>query len=412
MTVIAPLTLQQDAAAIAPRMVALRRDLHRTPEIGLDLPLTQARVLEDLRDLDLEITLGRGCSSIVAVLRGTHPDRPANAGAVLLRGDMDALSVTERNDLDYASEIDGRMHACGHDLHTAMLAGAARMLADRRQELAGDVILMFQPGEEMHDGAQVMLDEGVLEAAGGEVVAAYAIHVFASRYAPGHIVTRAGAMLAAADGFSVVITGRGGHSSAPHNALDPVTIAAECVLALQSYVTRRVDIFDPIVLGIGHISGGDQHAPNAIPETVRFDASVRFWSPVSRERFHREAAELVRGIAAAHGAVATVESNSGYPATINSEAEVAFAADVARGLVGDDRFELLDHPLAASEDFSRILERVPGAFLGLGAAPAGDVAAADNHSPLAQFDDSVLADGAALHASLAIARLASAAATH
>ncbi|SFS12125.1 hippurate hydrolase [Agrococcus baldri] len=403
-------SIDEAAASIEQRMIALRHALHRDPEVGLDLPRTQRKVLDELADLPLEITLGQDCSSITAVLRGSGgPDAPA----VLLRADMDALAVDEQSGVPYASEVPGAMHACGHDLHTAMLAGAARILAERRHELPGDVVLMFQPGEEMHDGGAVMVREGVLDAAGRRADAAYALHVMSSRYPPGTIATREGAIMAAADGFAVTIHGRGGHSSAPHLAVDPVPVAAECVLALQSYVTRRVDVFDPIVVGIGHLAAGDRRAPNAIPETAQLTASVRSWSHAARAAFREEAARLVRSIAEAHGARAEVEHLDGYPVTLNDPLEARFAIDVAASLLGDDRVQELPAPLSGSEDFSRVLAEVPGAFLVLGAAPAGadPAAVADNHSPHAVFDDGVLVDGAAVYASLAARRLAQLATT-
>ncbi|WP_370891909.1 M20 family metallopeptidase [Janibacter sp. GXQ6167] len=386
------------------RMTRIRRDLHRQPEIGLHLPKTQARVLSELEGLPVEITTGEACSSVTAVLRGSGgPGGPV----VLLRADMDALAVQEQTDLEYRSEVDGAMHACGHDLHTAMLVGAAHLLAERRAELPGDVVLMFQPGEEMCDGAAVMLDEGLLTAAGRRPDAAFALHVFSSRLPQGTFVTRSGSMMAAADGLVVTIRGLGGHGSAPHLAIDPVTVAAECVLALQSFVTRQFDVFDPVVVGIGYFGAGDRRAPNAIPETAEFSASVRFWSERSRAHFREHAQRLVAGIAEAHGARAEIRYVEGYPVTINDPVETDLALQTLIDLVGADRVSELQTPLSGSEDFSRVLGEIPGTFVCLGAAPMGvDLAhAADNHSPQALFDDAVLLDGARAYTELATRRL-------
>jgi amidohydrolase len=399
--------LLDDATALRPELVALRRALHAHPEVGLDLPRTQERVLAALEPAVAEISTGTTCSSVTAVLRGTHPDRPeVDPPAVLLRADMDALPVQERTHLEFASRVDGVMHACGHDLHAAMLTGAATLLAEHRAQLRGDVVLMFQPGEEMHDGAAVMIGEGVLDATGRRVDAAYGMHVFAAAQPNDVFSSRPGPMLAAADGLNVTVHGRGGHSSAPHLACDPVPIACEIVLALQSMVTRRFSVFDPIVLGVGSIHAG--RAPNAIPESARIEASVRMWSHDNQRLFRDAATRLARSIAEAHGAVADVEHVSGYPVTVTSATETDFAARTIADVFGEHRYETLAHPLSGSEDFSRVLAEVPGTFIGLGATPIGlDPATAPfNHSPYAQFDDDVLPSGAALYAELAVRRLA------
>lgn len=262
------MTITQDADTLAAELTRLRRELHADPEIGLDLPRTQQRVLRALDGLPLEISTGKATTSVTAVLRGA-----ADGPAVLLRADMDALPVAETTGLDYASQMPEAMHACGHDLHTAMLVGAARLLSERRAELAGDVVLMFQPGEEGWDGAQQMIDEGVLDAAGKPLAAAYAMHVFSAGLPSGHFVTRPGPILAASDGLFVTVHGQGGHGSAPHRAKDPVAAISEMVTALQTMITRRFDVFDPVVLTVGTLRAGTRH--NVIPETASFEATVR-----------------------------------------------------------------------------------------------------------------------------------------
>lgn len=397
------------ASVLATQLTALRRDIHRRPEVGLDLPETQRRVLSELEGLGLEITTGRSLSSITAVLRGTSPHRPqTDAPVVLLRADMDALAVQEESGLEFSSEIHGAMHACGHDLHTAMLVGAANVLASHRDEIAGDVVFMFQPGEELHDGAAIMVSEGVLDAAGRSADAAYALHVFGNQGPVGTFSTRADTIMSAADTLNVTVIGRGGHSSAPYRAIDPVTLAAEMVLALQSFVTRRFDVFDPVVIGVGAISGGDLAAPNAIPERVRFSASVRSWSTASRDRFQAEVGSLLTGIANGHQARVDVDIVPGYPATITDPIETEFTAKTIEKSFGADRFARLMNPLACSEDFSRVLAEVPGSFIVLsaGEVPEGDAVPADNHSARVRFSESVLTDGAALYAQLAADRLA------
>jgi hippurate hydrolase len=391
----------QDAVAISGDMAELRRAIHREPEIGLELPRTQEKVLTALDGLPLEISQGRALTSVTAVLRGARP-----GGTVLLRGDMDALPVTERTGLPYASALDGTMHACGHDLHTAMLAGAARLLSARQADLPGNVIFMFQPGEEGSGGAGLMISEGVLDAAGDRPLAAYGLHVTSSMLPRGLFSSRPGTLMAAADSLEITVRGRGGHGSQPHNAADPVPAACEIVTALQSLVTRKFDIFDPVVITVGSFHAGT--ASNVIPDEARLEATVRSFSPGTRTRVMEAALRLVADIASAHGLSATAQFVDSYPVTVNDDAEEAFAEQAVGELFGTQRFVRTPNPIPGSEDFSFVLEQVPGAFVLLGACPpdADPAAAPFNHSAEAIFDDAVLADGATLLAELALRRLA------
>ncbi|WP_410610750.1 M20 metallopeptidase family protein [Amycolatopsis sp. lyj-109] len=391
------MTLRSDAAALLDDLVALRRDLHRIPEIGLHLPRTQERVLAALDGLPLEITLGKNLSSITAVLRGARP-----GGTVLLRGDMDALPVTEASGEEFTSTLDGAMHACGHDLHTAGLVGAARLLA-ARTDLPGDVVFMFQPGEEGWDGAGHMIDEGVLTASGKQVDAAYGLHVSAASYAKGHFVTRPGTLMAASGALEVRVLGDGGHGSSPHDARDPIPAACEMVTALQTMVTRTFDVFDPVVITVGSFHAGTRR--NIIPDDAVFEATLRSFSPEVAARVGERAVRVCRGIAQAHGLDIEVTYEPEYPATVNDAGAYDFVAGTIRDVFGEERFTEMADPITGSEDFSRVLERVPGAYLFLGACPTDPATAPDNHSPRARFDDSVLGDGAALLAELAVRRL-------
>jgi amidohydrolase len=392
--------VRDDADRISGDLTELRRAIHAEPEIGRHLPRTQEKVLAALDGLPLEISRGRALSSVTAVLRGERP-----GGTVLLRGDMDALPVTERTGLPYASRVDGAMHACGHDLHTAMLAGAAQLLSARRAELAGNVIFMFQPAEETAGGAELMIAEGVLDAAGERPVAAFALHVSSSLLPLGMLASRDGAVLAAADTLEVTVHGRGGHGSQPHLAADPIPAACEIVTALQALVTRQFDVFDPVVITVGSFHAGT--ASNVIPDEARLAASVRSFSPQARTKVMDAAARVVREVASAHGMSATAEFTDGYPVTVNDATELTFAERVVADVFGDGRYVQMPNPITGSEDFSFVLDQVPGAFLMLGACPPGaDPATAPyNHSAEAVFDDAVLADGAALLAELALRRL-------
>jgi len=396
-----PPTLAESAAALQPELAALRREIHREPEIGLHLPATQARVLAALDGLGLEVTVGRRLSSVTAVLRGERP-----GPAVLLRADMDALPVQESNDLPYASAVPGVMHACGHDLHVAALVGAARLLAERRAELAGSVVFMFQPGEEGGGGAQIMIDEGVLDAAGERVVAAYALHVGSALLPAGWVAGRPGPIMAAADTLRATFTGRGGHGSSPHLALDPVPAMCEAVLALQTMVTRRFDAFDPVVLTVGTLHAGT--VENVIPQSASFGATVRSFSPQSRAVVAEESVRVVRGVAATHGLEVEAEFDYGYPVTVNDPAESAFAASTVARVLGEGRYVEMPHAIAGSEDFGVLGALVPSAYVMLGACPPDrdPFTAAYNHAPEAAFDDAVVGDGAALLAGLALGRLA------
>ncbi|MEU6857291.1 M20 family metallopeptidase [Glycomyces sp. NPDC046736] len=390
---------REEAATIAPELIALRRELHKIPEIGLDLPKTQAAVLAALDGLGLEITLGETSTSVTAVLRGGRP-----GPAVLLRGDMDALPVTEETGVEFTSEHVGTMHACGHDLHTTGLVGAAKLLAAHRDELPGDVVFMFQPGEEGHDGASHMIAEGVLDAAGERVVGAYGLHVISDMVPRGVFTTRPGPMMAASSGLFVNVIGKGGHGSRPHATLDPIPVAAEIVTALQNLITRRFSVFEPIVITVGTFHAGTRH--NIIPDNAKFEATVRTFSEAALAQVEKESVKLAEDIATAHGLHAEVRFDREYPATINDADEAAFVADTVKDLFGEHRYTEMPEPVMGSEDFSRVLEAVPGSYMFYGATIADDPAVgASNHSPRAAFDDSVLADGAALLAELAVRRL-------
>jgi hippurate hydrolase len=391
---------REEAAAIAPELIALRRELHRIPEIGLDLPKTQAAVLAALEGLPLEITLGRTSTSVTAVLRGGKP-----GPVVLLRGDMDALPVTEETGLEYTSQHVGTMHACGHDMHTAGLVGAARLLSAHQAELAGDVVFMFQPGEEGQDGAGHMIAEGVLEAAGRKADAAYGLHVISDMVPRGVFTTKAGPMMAASSGLFVNVVGKGGHGSRPHSTLDPIPVAAEIVTALQTLVTRRFSTFEPIVITVGTFHAGTKY--NIIPDNARFEATVRTFSEEALAQVEKESVQLAEDIAAAHGLTAEVRFDREYPATVNHADEAAFVESTVKDLFGAERYLEMPFPVMGSEDFSRVLENVPGSYMFYGATIQDDPdQGASNHSPRAAFDDSVLADGAALLAELAVRRMA------
>ena len=381
-----------DALAVLPELVALRRAIHAEPEIGLMNPLTTAKIRVALAGLPLTITEGPSTTGLLATLHGS-----ANGRTVLLRGDMDALPLTEDTGLDFASATPGAMHACGHDSHVAMLVGAAKLLCARRESLAGTVQFMFQPGEEGHHGARHMLDDGLIDPLPD---AAFALHIMPN--APhGVFGGRAGALLAATDRLHVTITGRGGHASMPHDALDPVPIACEIVGAIQTLVTRQVSVFDPAVITIGKIEAGT--TDNIIPETARMLGTIRTLSARTRASVAAALQRLIPGIAAAHGATAEVRIEQGFPVTMCDARAVAFGQNVIESEFGADAWRTMASPVMGGEDFAYVLEKVPGAMFFLGAAHEGDdwSACCGLHSNRMVLDEKVMARGAAVHAALA-----------
>jgi hippurate hydrolase len=376
--------------------IALRRAIHAEPEIGLDLPKTTAKVKAALAGLPLEIREGTSTSGLVAILRG-----PANGRTVLLRGDMDALPLTEDTGLDFASETAGAMHACGHDTHVAMLAGAARALCARRDSLTGTVMFMFQPGEEGWHGARFMLDDGLIDPMPD---VAFALHI-SPNMPTGVFAGRAGPLMAAADKVIVRVIGAGGHASMPHDAIDPVPILCEIVTAIQTMMTRRVPVFEPAVVTIAHIKAGTTN--NIIPEEAWMEGTIRSFSEHSRTKVHEGLHRLAEHIAAAHLARAEVEIVPGFPVTICDGRISELAARTARALYGEEGWVSMTHPLMGAEDFSYVLQKAPGAMVFLGAAPEGGDyrTCCALHSNRMVLNEDVMARGIAMHCAMAEAAL-------
>ena len=390
-------TLVADAEALLPDLVTLRRAIHQDPELGLHNPRTAAKIRAALAGLPLEWREGPSTSGLVATLRGG-----ANGRTVLLRGDSDALPMQEDTGLDFSSKTPGAMHACGHDSHVAMLVGAARILSARRDELAGSVSFMFQPGEEGHHGARFMLEDGLLDPLPD---AAFALHIMPN--APhGLVCGRAGPLMASADKIRVTVNGRGGHASMPHDALDPVPIAAEIILAIHTWITRNVSIADPAVVTIGELKAGS--TDNVIPETAMLFGTIRTLSARQRSAVQAGLKRLAEGIADAHGASATVAFQQGFPVTVCDADAVAFGERTVRALLGDEAWVTLGSPMMGAEDFSYVLEKVPGAMFFLGASHEGADwrSCCALHSNRMVLDEAVMARGAAVHAALATRFLA------
>jgi amidohydrolase len=388
-----------EARELLPAAVALRRRIHAKPELGLDLPLTTEAVLDGLRGLELEIARGPSTSGLIVSLSGTKPGTQTGR-TVLLRGDMDALPMPEETGLDYASEFPGRMHACGHDSHTAMLVQAVHLLHRHRDELAGTVKFMFQPGEEGYGGARLMIEDGLLDA-DPKPDAAFALHIWPTVRA-GAILGKPGPMMASADVWTITVRGRGGHASMPQDAVDPIPVAFEIGLALQALVTRRIDAFDPVVLTCTKVTAGT--ANNVIPETVEMIGTLRATSERARERASEGIHRVATNIAAAHLCQASVAIKRGYPVTVNDPGFVDFARAVATDLLGADNYIDRPAPIMGAEDFSYVLQRMPGCMMFLGVMPDGH----DGHDHVAPchsnhmiLNEDCMAVGIAMHASIA-----------
>ena len=380
-------------AGLAERLGALRRDLHRIPELGFDLPRTKARLLQEFAGMPVEIHEFDGWSAFVVVVRGDGP-----GPVVLVRGDMDALPVAEESGEDFAA-TNGAMHACGHDMHMSALVGAVKMIAEQRAGLAGSVMFMFQPAEETARGARRMLDEGLLEVAGERPVVAWGIHEMP--YPAGTVHVRVGAQMASNCQLVATFKGRGGHGSAPHTAIDPVPAVLDLGQELQTLVTREFSVFDPVVCTVTQLGAGKMY--NVIHDQASLGATIRAVSKGTTDRFGSRAVEIAELIGRIHRCETDARFRVNCPTTLNDPRAARVALDTARSLFGADRVVEMEQPVMASEDFSYVLKEVPGAFLFMGALPDGvdPDGAPQLHSPLARYNTGVLGDQAALLAALA-----------
>ncbi len=378
----------------------IRRDLHQIPEFGLHLPKTQARVRASIEGLG-EIHEGRGLNSLALLIKGAHP-----GPTVLVRADMDALAVVEDTSEPFAS-TNGYMHACGHDLHMSIGIGVAHMIATHKDKLHGDVVIWFQPGEEGHGGADIMLEEGAHMISGSKPIASYGIHVFSAMLPRGIFASRPGAMMASAGDLIVKVTGSGGHGSSPWMGNDPISPMLEIANGLQAFLNKKLNAFDPVVINIGWVEAGDTHTTNVIPETASFGATVRTFSKEHDSKVRDIVPDFVDGIAKAYGVKVEVEFSAATKVLINDADAVDRVRDVTNQIYGEGRYMEMPTPMAGGEDMASIIEELGGAFVFLGAAKPGvDFTTAPvNHSNHAEFDDSVIPDGVALLTGLVFSHL-------
>ena len=378
-------------AELLPEITAWRRDFHQHPELQYEVHRTAGKVAELLRAFGVdEVTEGIGRTGVVGVIKGRADSRGRVIG---LRADMDALPIRELTGAEYASTVPGAMHACGHDGHTAMLLGAAKYLAETRN-FDGTAVVIFQPAEEGGGGGLAMIEDGLAERWG--IQEFYGMHNMPG-YPTGSFAIREGAMMAAADQFDIVVTGKGGHAAKPHEAVDTVLVSAQIIVALQSIVSRNVDPLQSGVVSVCVIET-DSTAHNVIPQVVKLKGTARSLDPGVRDQLEAGIARVATNVAAAFGAVAEVQYERGYPVTMNHPQETGFAAEVARQVAGDVALDMA--PLMAGEDFSYMLNARPGAYAFMG---NGDTAMI--HSPDYDFDDEALPVGASWFAGLIEARM-------
>ena len=372
-------------AAFSEEMKGWRRHLHANPELSYDCFNTAAFIAARLKEIGVdEIHSGIARTGIVAIINGQGP-----GDTIGLRADMDALPIVEITGAEHASTIQGKMHACGHDGHVTMLLGAAKYLAETRR-FSGRVALLFQPAEEDGAGGQAMVQEGVMDRF--QVAQVYGIHN-APNVPFGRFLTRPGALMAAVDTATVVITGKGGHGATPHDCIDPVVAVVGMVGAIQTIIPRNVYALDEAVISVTQIHAGT--ASNIIPETAMFCATIRSFKPEVRDLLKKRFLEIVEGHAIAYNVQAHIDYDWGYPATINHPAEAAFATEVAAEIVGTDAADGNANREMGSEDFSYMLEARPGAYLFMGTGPGAGL-----HHPAFDFNDDASPIGASFFARL------------
>jgi len=379
---------------VSPRLleavVAIRRDLHAHPELGFEETRTAGIVARRLRDLGYEVHEGIAITGVIGILRGTHPGK-----TIMLRADMDALPLPEEVDSPYASTVVGKMHACGHDGHVAMLLGAAEILAGRKTEIAGTLVLCFQPAEEGKGGARAMVAEGMLERF--KIERAYGLHLF-SQLPTGVLGFREGPFYASSDSIEITIRGHGGHGAAPHLSIDPILVAAEFIVSVQKVVSRQVDPLEPAVVTVGAIAGGTTH--NVIPSTVKLMGTVRAFNHEVREKMAERIERVLRGVCEASGATYEFEYLWRYPVTSNDAAQTEYARSVAEREFGSERVITSEKHMGA-EDFSFFAEKIPACYFVVG-CHGNDRSGFPHHHGKFDIDEAALETGVRIMTALGL----------
>jgi len=381
------MTIHPRIEAMSGEIAEWRRDFHRNPELLFDVHRTAQVVAEKLKSFGCdEVVTGIGQTGVVAVIRGK---RQGSGRVVGLRADMDALPIEEQTNLPYRSTVPGKMHACGHDGHTAMLLGAARYLTETR-DFDGTAILIFQPAEEGGGGGREMVKDGMMERFGVQEV--YGLHNMPG-LPIGSFAVRPGPMMAAADRFLITLGGRGGHAAKPNETIDPVVASAQIISALQTIASRNCDPLDSVVVSVTAVKAGEAY--NVIPQTAELKGTVRTLSKDMRILAEKRLREIVTGVAGAMGCTAVIDYELGYPVTFNNAEKTSFVAKVAGSLVGSSNVDLAVPPTMGSEDFSFMLEERPGSYIFMG---NGD--SAGLHHPAYDFNDKAIPVGVSYWASI------------
>ncbi|MBV9104265.1 MAG: amidohydrolase [Candidatus Eremiobacteraeota bacterium] len=370
--------------------IATRRDVHRHPELGFSEHRTSAIVAERLRRLGIDVHEGIAKTGVVGVLRGSQPGR-----TIMLRADMDALPMPEENDHDYRSAVDGVAHACGHDGHVAILLGAAAVLSERRNDLAGTIAFFFQPAEEGGGGARLMIEEGALERFGVE--RAYGLHL--TSYLPlGITAFRSGPMLASSDEIDVTVQGRGGHASLPHMSVDPILTASSVVVALQHVVSRQTDPVEPAVVSVCSLHAGTTY--NVIPSEATLRGTIRTFNEAVRAEMPERIRRVIAGTCEANGATFSLDLKPGFPVTVNDAAQAAYARELIAKLLGEQRV-ITSPQVMGSEDFSYFAQAVPSCFYFVGSM-SSERTAYPNHHGKFDIDEQALLTGIRTTVALAL----------
>ncbi|GAA3408719.1 M20 family metallopeptidase [Paenibacillus hodogayensis] len=378
---------------LEPELVEFRRDLHLNPELSMQEAETAAKVADRLRAYGYEVKTGVGGHGVVAELTGAKP-----GPTIALRADMDALPIEEESGESFSSRRPGVMHACGHDAHTAILLGAARLLSEEKHRLAGSVRFLFQSAEEINRGARLMIEQGVLEG----VAEIYGLHNLPTLPA-GKVATRYGSLMGSVDRIDIALTGKGGHGAIPDASIDPVVAASAIVMGLQTAVSREISPFDPVVVTVGSLQAGDTY--NVIPHRASLVGTIRTFSPVVQASMKERVTRLAGKIAEAYRCEAVVEYTEMTPVLVSADDCVAHVERTVEAVIGaDNRIEAA--PTLAGEDFSLYLQQVPGCFFWLGSGPQeGAEHAYGLHHPKFRIDEQCLPLGASLLAAIAISRL-------
>lgn len=380
------------AAEIEPRIIEIRHQIHQNPELSFQETKTAALAAAEMRKLGFEVRENIFGTGVTADFKNSESE---DSKTLLIRADMDALPVSEKNELDYISKNEGVMHACGHDGHTAILIGTALVLKELSQEFKGNLKFLFQPGEETSGGAAGMIKEGVLE--NPKVDAALGLHLWGST-AEGVVEYKSGSFMASPDHFDLKIIGRGGHAARPHNTIDPIPIGAEIISNLQKIISRRVDPLESAVISVCNFESGSTH--NVIPDTALLKATVRSLKPEIREQLAADIEKVVKNICEIYGADYELDYVFGYPPVINDSEMTELLAKSAVKVLGEDRVHEREKAEMGGEDFSYFGEEVPAVFCFLGIAPEGEII--NHHQADFKFNDSVLKDGIAVMAQTAV----------